>query len=92
MKPLPSATITCSSGSPLSTATISLLKISVGTTMGLESLICTRRATVGKNASATAGACLMGQAWKAWHMMSRPTNTRIGAITARGISSTMNPT
>ena len=56
------------------------------------SLIWRRRATVGKNENATAGACFLGEARKAWHMMSSATKMRIGARTARGMRSTIKPT
>ena len=92
MKPLPRATITSISGSSLPGVVSSVWKRSAGTNAELPSLIWRRRAMVGKKVKATAGAWRAGQARKACTAMSRATKIRIGASTARGISSTMKET
>ena len=87
MKPLPSATITASAGSPCSDARSSRAKRAGGTNSGLQSSIVSIRATAGKKLTAMAGAWRAGTALKACTVMSIATNTSTGARAAMGITS-----
>src|SRR6058998_2463232 len=67
MKPLPSATMTSRGGKLAPGVRSASLKFAGG--RKLDNSICSKRATEGKKANATAGACLAGHARNAWHVI-----------------------